>query len=217
MINPAILEPKEFKRRKDFAFQHPGLGQARFLIAEIESTRLLGSEIGKSIVNSFKNGQPAYEALLFGDSMSGKSKIANWMFKEFKGSDGKSLNPQTSMERFSDTFPQCLHIDYWRHEGLHKLMYRGWNRRDNEFLLAEWSERMPSQAIHPDRIEIEMLNCNEIEDAWKRLSFISTFDKSLERWRSSGNIRIASIIGNGNGIEIVESIKSSECLKSLWT
>lgn len=202
-------------RQSKFLFQTYFKNSIRYDITEQSDTKLLGQYLGKLFLESFKNNIPVKGMYVFGRIGMGKTVLSTAIINSFENTENLLIDVKHRIDyRYYDTYPACHHIDYYR-LGRNAFPY---NERiqlkDNEMIIAEWSDNLIKRNklyFEKDRIDIELYHCFDKKNICRELS-TPVFSKNIT---TEGSMRFASLIGYGNGVSIIKSLKQIDELSRL--
>ena len=209
-----IQKPRPRKQR--FMFKEYSENTIRFDITNQSDTKLLGTEFGKLILQSFIDECPVKGVYTFGRIGMGKTVFSTAIINSFNNIEDLLIDVKHKVRyRFYDTYPKCHHLDYYdflRPDFEYKNKI---DLKPDEIIIAEWSEYIPKRPIdwfEPDKIEIELYHCFDKKSiCTERKSDILNFNTIT----SEGSMRFASMIGYGNGIKIIQKLKEINSIQHL--
>lgn len=196
-------------RKKRFLFKEYTDGTIRYDITDQNNTKILGKIVGQQILDSFKNNIPIKGLYVFGRIGMGKTVFSTEVIKNFESTEDLLIDVKHKIQyRYYDTYPKCYHIDYY--DFLHDFKWKEKiELKTDEMIIAEWSDFLPKRPINyfeNDRIEIELYHCfNKKDICTQTKTKVLDFNEITKE----GSMRFGTIIGYGNGIQIVENIKQN--------
>lgn len=200
------------KRKQKFLFKENNIGTVRYDITNQSNSKILGENLGLQILNSFKNNVPLKGLYVFGRIGMGKTVLATAVISNFENTKDLLIDIKHRIQyRYYDTYPRCYHLDYYSYRRKDFQWKNKIELNSDEIIIAEWSEYLPSNYFENDRIEIELYHCYNKNDIYEK---INTRVLDFSEITSEGSLRFASLIGYGNGIQIIENIKDNNKLNN---
>lgn len=207
---------KLFPRKPRFMFKEYTDETIRFDITKQNDTKILGTKIGKHILNSFKNNHPIKGVYIFGRIGMGKTVLSTAIINSFENTDDLLIDVKHKIQyRYYDTYPGCYHLDYYSFLRSDFQWKEKIQLNDNEMIIAEWSDYLPKRPIsyfEDDKIEIELYPCFDkkticTQRGVEKLNFTTI--------TADGSMRFATFIGYGNGIDLIKKLKIDKDLEPI--
>ena len=202
-------------RQIQFLFEIYSEDTIRYDITEQSDTKLLGESLGKFFLESFKTGTPVKGMYVFGRIGMGKTVLSTAIINSFENTKDLLIDVKHRVDyRYYDTYPACHHVDYYRFGRTNFPCNEQIQLKENEMIIAEWADNLIKRNklyFEEDRIDIELYHCFDKKNICKELS-TPVFNKNIT---AEGSMRFASLVGYGNGIQVIKKLKKDKNLQHM--
>lgn len=193
------------ERDEKFMYSDDSENTFRVDITDKSNTEKLGKLIGNLIVETYNENNPLKAIYLTGVAKTGKTTLTENIMKSFSAPDDFTIDRKPKYQIYDNVYPKVHHIDYFAKRHLAKGINKE-SLNEDEFLIAEWPDALNPEQLEENRLEIECEIILENETiTGKKLDFITRYIHFDKEERS--HTRYATIIGYGNGIELLKKVK----------